>query len=200
MERILIERLVAGDKKAFDALYSLYAKHLLLFALQQVRCVEDAEDLVQDVFVSLWINRGNIRNRDSISALLFTSLKNKIANYHRKRINSQLYADYVAYMAERAKEAHTSDIEYDEFYTQLKSMIERLPETQRKVIKLSKFDGCSNLEIAEKIGINHQSVKNALSVGLKTLKSNLNNLMDGNLPFIYTAVSALAGLLIIHSI
>ena len=71
-EAILIAELKRGSKEAFDRIYRLYAGRLLGYCLQYAKCREDAEEMVQDVFVSLWKHRESIRQEETLRSLLFT--------------------------------------------------------------------------------------------------------------------------------
>ena len=71
-EVILIAELKRGSKEAFDRIYRLYAGRLLGYCLQYAKCREDAEEMVQDVFVSLWKHRESIRQEETLRSLLFT--------------------------------------------------------------------------------------------------------------------------------
>ncbi len=77
-ECILIKNLMNGDRSSFDRIYDLYAGRLYAFSLDFCKEKADAEDIVQDVFIRLWINRGSIRNTDSVKSLLFAMARNAL--------------------------------------------------------------------------------------------------------------------------
>ena len=144
-------------------------------------CEEEAEDLVQEVFVALWRNRSNIRNSTTLQPLLFTSLRNRIVNLWKARINSRAYSDYVEIMNAEPATSGTPHIEYSEFEQIVLRCVESLPKTQGEVIRLSRFENLSNEEIAATLGLSHQTVKNALSVGLKTLRAMVDRIRQSRL-------------------
>lgn len=173
MESDLIARLKEGDRTAFNAIYDLYVRRLLAFALKHVPQPQDAEDLVQDVFIALWNNRFTIRNNETLQPLLFAALRNRIINFHKSRINSPVYYDYIEIMAGEAQADNWQPIEYNEFKHMLFDLIATLTPTEQRVIKLSRFDNKSNQEIASILNLSQQTVRNSLSTGLKKLKEKL---------------------------
>lgn len=181
MEQDLIRQLHDGNPEAFECIYSIYAPRLLAYCRRQVDCEEEAEDLVQEVFVALWRNRSNVRNSTTLQPLLFTSLRNRIVNLWKARINSRAYSDYVEIMNAEAATSGTPHIEYSEFEQIVLRCVESLPRTQGDVIRLSRFENLSNEEIAATLGLSQQTVKNALSIGLKSLRTMVDRIRQSKL-------------------
>ncbi len=171
MESALIEGLRQGDFEAFNHIYDLYAHKLLGYAIAHINSESEAEDLVQEVFISLWKNRQSIKC--SIKSYLFTALKKRIISSWRTTVQSQMYTDYVELMELNISDSGIPPIEYTEFCNKVSALVNSLPATQREVIRLSRFENLSYPEIAERLGLTHQSVKNALSKGLSTLRKYL---------------------------
>jgi len=185
MEQDLIRQLHEGNPDAFDCIYAIYAPRLLAYCRRQVDCEDEAEDLVQEVFVALWRNRENIRNRETLQPLLFTALRNRIVNLWKARINSRAYSDYVEFMNDGQATSGTPHIEYSEFEQVVLRCVESLPKTQGEVIRLSRFENLSNEEIAASLGLSLQTVKNALSAGLKTLRAMVDRIRQSRLLILY---------------
>jgi RNA polymerase sigma-70 factor (ECF subfamily) len=171
-EQQLIDALKNDSQKAFNSIYTIYAKRLFAYAIQYTKSVQDAEEIVEDVFVHLWLERKVIRQSETLRALLFIMAKHYLINAYRARINSPVFEDYVDYQESITDNNHTQ-IEYDEFVKQVYKAIDKLPQTQKNVITLSKIQQLNNKEIAERLSLNEQTVKNQLSLGLKTLKQEL---------------------------
>ena len=138
-EKELIEQLKGGSIKAFDNIYDMYAKRLYAFSLQYTKVKEDAEEIVQDIFVQLWNSRTSIRQEETLKSLLFIMAKHHLINAFRARVNSPVYEDYINYQDKLLSGDSHYRIEYEEFVTQIKTAINKLPSTQQDVIKLSKF-------------------------------------------------------------
>lgn len=162
-----------GSEEAFQSLYDLYARRLYAFCLEYTKSREDTEEIVQDAFVWLWRNRSSIRQETTIKNLLFLRVKHFLINAWRARLNEPVFEDYVGYI--NMPSSDTADkVEYDEFRDEVVRIIESLPRTQSQVLRLSRLEGLRNKEIAEALHLSEQTVKNALSQGLKLLKSKLS--------------------------
>lgn len=175
-EQILIHELKKGQNKAFDEIYRMYAKRLLGYCLQYTKAMEDAEEIVQDVFVQLWNSRKIIRQEESLKSLLFIMTKNHLINAYRTRINSPIYEDYVNYQAELSVDDTNYHLAYEEFMKVFNAALKKLSDTQQKIIRLSRLSNLSNKEIAETLSLSEQTIKNQLSLGLKILRKEMKEL------------------------
>lgn len=169
-EHLLIADLKKGSKEAFDEIYRLYAGRLMAYCAQYTKCREDAEEIVQDVFVALWNSRQTIRQEETLRSLLFTISKHRVINAYRSTLNSPVYEDYVDYQNELSAGEDYHRLEYEQYVRIVKDAIRRLPSTQQRVITLSRFSQLSNKEIAERLSLSEQTVKNQLSIGGKATR------------------------------
>lgn len=176
LEQQYIHELNRGSYRAFDALYSLYARRLYAFALKMTKSPTDAREIVQDTFVRLWQNRENVLPEDSFQAYLFTIARNAVFNKMRSMINSPVFVDYVDYINEAtvSEDSTTYILEFEEFRLKLEEAKKLLSDTQLKVFELSKEWSLSNAEIANRLNLSEQTVKNQLSIALKTLRRKLS--------------------------
>ncbi|MCD7931898.1 MAG: RNA polymerase sigma-70 factor [Tannerellaceae bacterium] len=172
-ESLLIRSLKEGSYQAFDKIYQLYAKRLYAYSIQFTKSPEESEEIVQDVFVRLWTNRATIRQEDTLRSLLFIMAKHCLINAFRTKINQPVYEEYILYKNELSIEDALYQLEYEEFVKRFNNVLATLPETQQKVITMSKMEQLTHKEIAEKLSLSEQIVKNQLSIGLKSLKEKL---------------------------
>ncbi|MEA4841345.1 MAG: sigma-70 family RNA polymerase sigma factor [Bacteroidales bacterium] len=175
LEKQYICDLQRGSYKAFDALYSMYAYRLYGFILKLTKSDADTKEIVQDVFVKLWLNRENITPDSSLQSFLFTIAKNIAINKFRANINSPVFVDYVDYLNEKSLYGDniTEGIDYDDFKLKLVQAKNHLNNTQKMIFELSKELGYSNAEVAQKLNLSEQTVKNQLTIILKVLKGQL---------------------------
>lgn len=172
----LIFSLKNGSYKAFERIYQLYAKRLFAYCMQFTKSQEESEEIVQDVFMRLWTNRTKIRQENTLRSLLFIMTKHYLINAFRTKINQPEFEEYVHYRNELSVDETSQHLEYEEFIANFHAILKTLPETQQKVITLSKIEQLTNKEIAEKLSLSEQTVKNQLSLGLKFLKEKLENI------------------------
>lgn len=174
MEARIITRLKEGDKRAFDTIYAMYADKIFRFCLHHLNSIQDAEEVVQDVFVALWKSRESIRATDSLKPLLYTSARFKILNKYRARIDNELLEDYRLSIENPSAENDNFGIEYREFEQNVMNAIAQLSGSQRRIIIMSRFRNMSNAEIAQELNLSIQTVRNTLSIGLKNLRDKLS--------------------------
>ncbi|WP_294585969.1 RNA polymerase sigma-70 factor [uncultured Bacteroides sp.] len=177
IEERLISALKLGSGKAFDSIYQMYSKRLYAYCLQFTKSPEESEEIVQDVFVKLWQNRTLIRQNETLRSLLFIMAKHQLINAYRSKVNHPVYEEFIDYKDTLSVEDAHTRLEYNEFKQAFQKAIDSLPDTQRKVISLSRIHQLSNKEIAEKLSLSEQTVKNQISLGLKVLKEKLNKIL-----------------------
>lgn len=166
--------IAAGDRRAFEALFRLHYRALCAFAMQYVKDADRAEDLVQDLFFRLWLDREKLTITTSVKAYLFASVRNRCLNTVKtqgrmRALNEE--ADDVLMEEERGEDEHTERI------ARVHAAVESLPEERRKVFKLCRFDGLKYHEAAERMGISVKTVENQMGKALKTLREELADLV-----------------------
>lgn len=166
--------IAAGDRAAFEALFRLHYRPLCAFAVQYVKDTDKAEDLVQDLFFRLWLDRAKLAITTSLKAYLFASVRNRCLNEvksaGRVRVLNE-EADEHAMDEERSEDEHTERI------ARVQAAIELLPEERRKVFKLSRYEGLKYHEIAARLGISVKTVENQMGKALKSLREELADLV-----------------------
>lgn len=173
-ERQLIRRLKQSDYKAFNRIYELYAKPLFAYSMQYTKQIEDAEEIVQDVFVRLWNQRDRVRLEDTLRPLLFIMARHLLINAYRTRVNQPAYEDYLNYADKLSVDDAKNRIEYSDFLKTFRKALSALPRTQQIVIELSRLQQMSVKEIAMRLSLSEQTVKNQLSLGIKRLRESLD--------------------------
>ncbi|MBL7945904.1 MAG: RNA polymerase sigma-70 factor [Flavobacteriales bacterium] len=166
--------IAAGDRNAFEVLFRSHYRPLCAFAMQYVKDGDKAEDLVQDLFFRLWMDREKTKVTTSLKAYLFQAVRNRCLNavkvQGRVRSLNEEADDGIA-QDERTEDEHT------ERAARVNAAIEQLPEERRKVFKLSRHEGLKYQEIAERLGISVKTVENQMGKALKTLREELADLM-----------------------
>lgn len=188
-ESYYIRALKNGSYAAFETLYGMYSARLYGYCYRYTKSHEDTQDIMQDVFTSLWLSRGQIRDENSIVHYLFHIAKNKLINRFQSQVNSPVFEEYVAYCNSQDISVNNTGetVEYDDFRRAINQIKEMLPDTQKKVYEYSKEQELSNKEIAEILGLSEQTVKNQLSLALKIFREKLKE---------YRFISLLIGILL----
>lgn len=176
-ERIYIERLRKGSYKDFTKLYELYASRLYAFALGLTHVEALAEDIVQETFIKVWIQREQIDVNMSFNSFLFTMAKNQLLNEFRRQANGPLFLEEIAFResGEENEAAIERKLSFEEFNHRLEVAKQKLSPRQQELFELNKEQGLSIADIAARTSITEQSVRNQISQALRILRKELDN-------------------------
>ncbi|MDD7456016.1 MAG: sigma-70 family RNA polymerase sigma factor [Bacteroidales bacterium] len=188
-EAQLIAELKGGSQQALRKLYELYVPRLFAFGMKYAKSRQVVEEIIGDTFLWIWKHRDTIRNTDSVQPLLFIRMKSYLINAYRTTVNAPEFKEYTEYSSCLTVDDASQMLEYDDFVRKLRTAIDRLPKTQRKVILLAKGESLSAKEIAKMTGLTEQTVRNQLSLGLKKLKELLG--IQYSIALILTAMNFL---------
>jgi RNA polymerase sigma-70 factor (ECF subfamily) len=176
--KALVQSLVSGSEKAFRTVFDKFYQGLVRFAHSYVEDFHVAENLVQDAFVLLWERRQDLTEDSNLQAYLVKVVKLKAWNYIEKQrnriaIEKSIYDDSIK---ELNLKLYTLDaLETVSIYlADISEIIEKtlltLPEQTRIVFYMSRQEGLSNREIAEKLNLSVKSVEYHITKTLKQLK------------------------------
>ncbi len=168
--RKLITALKSGSEKAFTEIYNKYWKNLLAISYHILKDKEQAQEVVQEVFISIWNNRKEIEI-DSIEGYLATAVKYSTFKviYKNKRLNE----------IEQGLQQADSYLEDDKIEARflkdyLDGVIEKLPEKCRIIFKLSRETYLTNQEISDNLNISVKTVEAHITRAIKILRINLH--------------------------
>ncbi len=181
----LVALLKGGDKTAFKELFDKYGKRLYQFSLKFLREKEDAEDLLNEVFLKIWENRRNLKTDTSFQSYLFTIAYNNIRQRFLKRSREEKYIQIFAteHLTENLK--NEDQIDYLSFVKVVNDAIEMLPARRREIFLLYYKEELKSKQIAEKLNITEQFVRNQLTIAKKTIIDKFKdpNKLEGMLFF-----------------
>jgi RNA polymerase sigma-70 factor (family 1) len=169
----LVEKLQKGDVEAFDMLYDKYSRKLYAFGLKYLKSTDEAEELVQSVFLKLWEHYKDLKKELSFKSFLFTIAYNDICKLFRKRKYLQKFIDDSQYDNSQSSSETENDIDYQSVLEQVTQIIDKLPEKQKTIILKSRMEGKSTKEIAEEVGLSAGTVDNYISESLKFIRVQL---------------------------
>ena len=175
----LVERLQKGDLESFDLIYNKYSEKLYAFSFKYLRSTDEAEELVQSVFLKIWENHKNVRKESSFKSYLFTIAYHDICKLFRKRNYQQKYIQDTLYESIQSSSEVEEGIDNQSILEEVQQIINTLPERQKTIFVKSRQDGKSSKEIAEELGLSSGTVDNYISGSLKLIRSRL---LKENLP------------------
>jgi RNA polymerase sigma-70 factor (family 1) len=172
-EEKIIHRLRKGESSAFDEVYYQYSRNVYRFAYSFLKIRQDAEEVMQEVFLRVWRNRSTLNEYYSLKAYLFSISYNVIIDEFRKRLKDSKYKEFLVNRAELSNLDTENSVAFSELNERYTSAVEHLPEKRKKIYKLHREDGLSYKEIADKLNISPRTVENQISQALKYLRSKL---------------------------
>ena len=170
----LVERLKHNDIEAFIGIYDIYKKRLLNFSITLLKSKEDSEEAVQDVFIKLWESRHSLDETLSFDSYLYTITKNITLNKLRsKRVQFDPLKEDIPTPTEYSHNDTEAEIIYSDLDHFTQKAVETLPPRRKLIYNLSRKDGFSNQEIAEKLNISPKTVEAQMTKALRHLKNFL---------------------------
>ena len=162
-----------GNEATFDLVYRLYHQPLRFFAVRYV-AEEDAQDLIENVFLRLW-NKNNVFDDPShLQAFLYRSVYNACISHIRSLKATEDRHHLIGIQTSELEESFMQTMIQAEVLAEIYRAINALPSQCAKVITLSFIEGLSNKEIAEQLALTEQTVKNHKVRGLKNLRDQLS--------------------------
>jgi RNA polymerase sigma-70 factor (ECF subfamily) len=176
LEKRWVKQLKNGDMSAFDSIYKKYSVRIYSFVFGIIKSKDDAQDIVQEVFIKLWDKRESLKEHLSFKSYLFTIAYNTTISLIRARVKEKDFAAMV-----KSKQIPLNidpanvQLEYTELKEKLEETINKLPKRQKQVYLLSRKEDLSYKQIAIKMGISVNTVENHMSKALRFIRSNIKN-------------------------
>ncbi|NDV67975.1 RNA polymerase sigma-70 factor [Dysgonomonas sp. 25] len=170
-------------ERDFSNLYLTYYSKLLRFAEEYVLSTEDAENIVQDIFLKLWEKQELLPLVENINAYLFKLIRNRCLDYLKHQLSVEKYTKNTqdAFRLELSLKLHSLD-QFDEdiFANEnidkvIMDAINELPDRCREIFMLSKIEGLKYKEISARLGISVNTVENQIGIALKKLRLKLKH-------------------------
>lgn len=161
------------DEPQFEKVFKTYFQQLCFYANSFLKDLDNAKEIVHDVFINFWEKRESIDLNKPVKAYLYTSVHNRCLNFIRdhKKFN---------YSIERIEDVNpetiledSDSLIADEIKEKIQQTLEKLPERARQIFELSRFEGLKYHEIADKLDISVKTVEANMSKALKLFRENL---------------------------
>ncbi|WP_316794481.1 RNA polymerase sigma-70 factor [Pedobacter frigoris] len=176
-DEAVLNSLQLGDKEAYEHIYDKYWAIMYRHARKMLQNDEEAKDVVQEVFVMLWIKAESGVIRSPLAAFLYTATRNKILDHIKHSKVRDKYLSSLKDEMESYVEPPDATVSQRELSRQIELEINALPCKMRQVFELSRRQYRTHKEISEYLNISDKTVKKQINNALHILKSKLGPLL-----------------------
>ena len=164
--------LVYNDN-AFEQLFKEHYRALHAYAAVMLRDEEQAEEIVQGVFLKLWEKRDQLQIQTSIKAYLYKSVHNDCLNLFERNKTRLKYENHASYTMDKHSELASKNVELKELEDRLGKALNELPQQCRTIFQMSRFEDLKYKEIADSLGLSVKTVENQMGKALRILRTKL---------------------------
>jgi RNA polymerase sigma-70 factor (ECF subfamily) len=163
----------AGDRNAYEQIYNRYWAIMYVYARKILTDEDDAQDVIQEVFTYLWDKGHELNIKSSLSLYLYTSVRYRIFDLiDHKKVRTD-YKTYLQRFIQEGEYITDEQLREKELIAVIEKEVSLLPPKMREMFELSRKEGLSHKEIAEKLGVSDLTVKKQVSNAVKILKGKL---------------------------
>jgi len=173
-EPAILALLKEGDMGAYEAIYNEYWPRLYGYVYNRLKSKEVAEEIIQEVFFSLWKKHKELQLTHSLSAYLFTAVKYQLLNYLKSDRIRRIYISNLA-PGEQSDNSNEEHIAATDLKNTMEKEVSRLPEKCQQVFRMSRHEHLSITDIANTLNISHKTVENHLTKALRQLRMVLGH-------------------------
>ncbi|MGB7842137.1 MAG: RNA polymerase sigma-70 factor [Salinimicrobium sp.] len=186
---LLVRQLRRGNEKAFEKLYEKYRDDIFTYSKALVRSQYAAEEIMQEVFLKLWLNAENLAPELSLRSYLFTICRNLSFDFLRKAANNRKLQQEIFFSVERTQVPQ--ELLNQEYDLLKKRAISELPPKRRRIFEMSRNEGKTYSDISDELGISVSTVKTQMSEALQFLKKYLQ--LHTDLTFLLVLIIEFSG-------
>lgn len=172
-EQLLLRQLREGDIGSYETLFHRYYPTFFAFARGMLKDAGAAEDIIQNVFMKIWIHREALVETMSIKNYIYVLSKREIFNHLRAKYNTHVVLTEDMMTLEHSSSHEETQSDYRELREAVQNVIDAMPPKRKSVFCLSRFKSLTNQEIADKLGISIRTVEKHIELALRTFKEQL---------------------------
>jgi len=182
-EKELVKKLKEGDSFAFEVLFYKYRNKVKGFAVKLVPAQVDPEEIVQEVFVKLWLKKEAIDPAKDFQSYLFSITKHLVLDHLKSAVNRKLYFVGEHFQQDLLIDEGQENAPQEDAEEKLQRLIDEIPERRREIFRLSRFEGLSYKQIAERLNISENTVDSQIRNALAFLRKEFRKFIV--LAFLY---------------
>lgn len=175
LEKQVLETLQLGNESAFEMIFRTYYQPLCRYAYSFLQDKEEAEEVVQASFITVWEKRNNLTIETSLKSYLYRMVRNSCLNVIKHEKVKQQHVAHELAVSEVSYESVSQKVQAAELEIRIKEAVKTLPEQCRLVFQLSRFEELKYQEIADQLQISVKTVENHMGKALKLMREQLKD-------------------------
>jgi len=175
LEKQVLETLQLGNESAFEMIFRTYYQPLCRYAYSFLQDKEEAEEVVQASFITVWEKRNNIAIETSLKSYLYRMVRNSCLNVIKHEKVKQQHVAHELAVSEVSHESVSQKVQAAELEIRITEAMKTLPEQCRLVFQLSRFEELKYQEIADQLQISVKTVENHMGKALKLMREQLKD-------------------------
>ncbi len=157
----------------FKKIYLDYKHQVYFFVKKFISNMEDAEDIVQEIFVHLWKHSSSLKNPKTLEAIIFKTAQQEVSNYYRK--NKLLFSYSDESLIKDVSDSEKTDHEFkEEQLKKIEILLEDLPEKSKTFFYKNKLEKISYSQIAKENNLSKTAVEKQVNKVIRYIRTNLN--------------------------
>jgi len=174
-DKDILQRLANNDESALRAVYEEYSEKLFISAYNLLNNKEICEDIIQEIFISLWRKRQNLSIKTTLKGYLYACVTYKVYDQYKIK-NSALKTELIDNFNNQIQFSNPeTNMVHNELVERINSIINTLPKKCQVVFKMSREELLSHKEIAQKLNISTKTIESHITNALKIIRSSLGN-------------------------
>lgn len=170
----LVQLLKVSDHGAYNEIYRRYFHVLYVHALKKLRDEEQAKDVIQDLFATLWLKRERNISTNNLAAYLFAAIRNKIFDlFAHQQVEAKYVDSLIDYLNTHTSVPTDHLVRENELKAYIEKEIQALPPKMKHMFELSRKENLSHKEIASKLGTSENNVSTQITNALRILRTKL---------------------------
>ena len=175
-EQLLLQQLADGHEDAIAEIYKHFWKPLFIASYNILKDKAVCEDIIQNIFLSLWLKRETLVIKESLHSYLHAAVRYQVFRHIKNSASRKILFEE---LDERLQEPSTeNNLQQKEISQIVNNLVDALPDQCRTIYKLSREQQLSHKEIADQLHISTKTVENQITIALRKLRTSLNKFVS----------------------